>query len=1075
MIAKVKKYLVYVQKFINSPIRGILYQELMAEVKERGTVQGVQSFLHKRSEYFFPGYDKHSAYGPVLSIKKIDPVYKIVLPISSEPVVSIVVPMYNQVEHTYYCVRSIYEYNKNPNYEVIIADDRSPDGNEFLKQHIDNLIIVRNETNLGFLKNCNNAAKKARGKYIVFLNNDTVTRKEWLVELLQTFENYKDAGLVGSKLIYPNGKLQEAGGIVWKDGSAWNYGNQDHADKPEYNYVKEVDYISGASIMIKTSLWKEIGGFDEHFSPAYCEDSDLCFEVRKRGYKVYYQPFSIVVHFEGASHGTDTGSGIKKYQVINNEKLKEKWKHELALKSPNGENVFTERDRSGGKKHVLIVDHNLPTPDQDAGSRTMSNYVDSLLSLGCNVKFLSSNPHPAKQYKRALQEKGVEVFYCVEGNPFNFNWERYFKDNFDKYDIILLSRSSVCIPFMVHLRNNNYKGTVIYYGHDLGYLRLEQESIIAKDISLSLKSKLLKAEEDFMYEYADHSLAISFEEMEFLKRKISQPIHYIPPYFFDVAEQGPSFDERDGIMFIGGFNHTPNQDAIAWFLEEVYQPLYDLKIKLSIAGSNVPDFVYNYKKKFPTLEIFSNISSENLNNLYSRVRLSVVPLRVGAGVKGKVIEAMSKGVPVAGTHIAFEGLPRDGGFLYNGANTAKELQYAILQAYSDKNNWERFSRFGKDYVLKYFNRESMKSTFKKIVDMHSATDLPYLKNIENNYELTNEREPERDNTLIAEPDQQVNVVESGDDSKKKEHSDNSETSIIKEDTMATKTEQETMQQGYERISCLYCHSADAEQVRDVADIVRCGSCGLVYLRTRPTKETMYQIYQAYANDTSHMRLPSSDAEIMASPLRRHEFINEALQHCSKRSGLWLDVGCGWGGLLSNVREKGFSPIGIEMTRNCLDFATMRLQIPVSNSQFTDSSIGAGSCQVMSMVHVLEHIPNPQETLAKIYDTLVSGGYFFGIVPNIGSYCSEKQGEGWVWLDPTHHYVHYTPSTLRDKLEHAGFVIEKLYTSVGDYHEYFYDVLKAEYPSEKVERLNEIRAELERNGKGDEIRFFVRKP
>ncbi len=279
----------------------------------------------------------------------------------------------------------------------------------------------------------------------------------------------------------------------------------------------------------------------------------------------------------------------------------------------------------------------------------------------------------------------------------------------------------------------------------------------------------------------------------------------------------------------------------------------------------------------------------------------------------------------------------------------------------------------------------------------------------------------------------------------------------------------------ETISCLYCNSTDAVPYRKRADIVKCSSCGLVYLRTRPTIDALYRIYQVYANDTSHMRLPHSLDEIKKNPLRREEFVKEVLIHSAKKSGNWLDIGCGWGALLMNAREHGFSPVGIEMTRNCLDYATTQLQIPVSNSQFTDSAIGQNSCQVISMVHVLEHIPYPKETLSKIFRTLVPGGNFCGIVPNIESYCSERQGEDWVWLDPTHHYVHYSPATLREKLEQAGFEILNMYTAVGDYDEYFNDVLKKEFRSKNATELSQKRRELELDGKGDEIRFFVRRP
>lgn len=165
----------------------------------------------------------------------------------------------------------------------------------------------------------------AFGDYLVFLNNDTEVRKGWLKALLDTFENNDDCGAVGCKLVYPDGKLQEAGGIIFSDGSGWNYGRGMDPNDPKFNFVREVDYCSGAALMVRKDLWDQIGGFDDRFAPAYYEDTDLCFEIRRRGYKVYYQPKSVVVHHEGVTAGTDITSGFKRYQLINREKFYEKW------------------------------------------------------------------------------------------------------------------------------------------------------------------------------------------------------------------------------------------------------------------------------------------------------------------------------------------------------------------------------------------------------------------------------------------------------------------------------------------------------------------------------------------------------------------------------------------------------------------------------------------------------------------------------------------------------------------------------------------------------------------------------
>ncbi len=254
------------------------------------------------------------------------------LPLYNYPVVSIIIPVFNQFEYTYNCIKSVANNTKEIEYEVILADDNSSDCTIDIQKIIHNIILSRRKKNGGFIKNCNQAATLAKGKYICFLNNDTQVQCDWMKHLLDMIDTYDDIGIVGSKLLYPNGKLQEAGGIIWKDGSASNFGNGDIEGRSIYNQAREVDYISGAAIMIRKSLWVEIGGFDSRYEPAYYEDTDLAMKVRSRGYKVVYQPLSRVVHFEGVSCGYNLLSGVKENQIVNYGRFRAKWDEELRHK-----------------------------------------------------------------------------------------------------------------------------------------------------------------------------------------------------------------------------------------------------------------------------------------------------------------------------------------------------------------------------------------------------------------------------------------------------------------------------------------------------------------------------------------------------------------------------------------------------------------------------------------------------------------------------------------------------------------------------------------------------------------------
>jgi GT2 family glycosyltransferase/glycosyltransferase involved in cell wall biosynthesis len=368
------------------------------------------------------------------------------------PLVSIIIPVYNQWEYTFACLGSILKNSEGISYEILLVDDNSTDDTKKAGQFVENIRIIRNEQNLGFLFNCNNAAREARGKYIILLNNDTLVEPEWLKWFMKTMEERPDVGLVGAKLIFSTGKLQEAGGMVFQDGSAMNYGREDDPALPQYNYVKDVDYCSGAAICVRKALWDQLSGFDPQYAPAYYEDTDLAMQIRALGYRTLYQPKSAVIHFEGVSHGTDITQGVKKKQDENQKVFYTKWREELYRNNYlRDENIFKSRDRSKYKQTVLLVDHRVPGPSEFKDKEKSMQMVNRYLENGFQVKFLPDNFLQAEPGVSELEQMGVEVLY---GKYYEENWLSWIIENNRNIDSICFIDEQIADKYK-HTINNS--------------------------------------------------------------------------------------------------------------------------------------------------------------------------------------------------------------------------------------------------------------------------------------------------------------------------------------------------------------------------------------------------------------------------------------------------------------------------------------------------------------------------------------------------------------------------------------------------------------------------------------------
>ena len=642
------------------------------------------------------------------SIKKIDNEdysnFSLTFIPQSSPRVSVIIPVYNQVSYTIACLRSIRDRLPKATMEIIVADDCSNDQTEELMGSVKGIKYIRHAENLGFLRSCNRAAEHAAGEFIFLLNNDTTVKAGWLDRLVEVFDARADAGLVGSKLVYPDGWLQEAGGIIWDDASGWNYGRLDDAEKSEYSYLKEVDYVSGAAIMFRRDFFADLNGFDERYIPAYYEDVDLAFEVRKAGKKVFLQPESVITHFEGVSNGVDTNAGIKKHQVINQQRFFEKWEPQLTQEHyANAENVFLARDRAKNKTTVLVIDHYVPHFDQDAGSKSTYLYLQLLVSEGFNVKFLGDNFFKHEPYTSVIQQMGVEVLY---GEFYSKNWKQWLSEHAQDIDVIYMIRPHIAEKYIDFINQLKNRPKTIYFGCDLHYLRIQRQYEVEGRKSLLSDAKAWQSREEALFQKVDQIYYPSIVEVDEIKKNFPDlAIKAIPLYVFDEILDSKDHSATVDLLFVGGFNHQPNEDGLIWFCNKVF-PLVRNKIpevRLNVVGSCMPESISMLACN--NIIIHGFLPDEKLTELYEHVRMTVVPLRFGAGIKGKVLEAMYRGLPVVATSVGAEGIPESEDCMVV-RDSASDFAESLVEYYKNEESLSDLSKKTQAVMSKYFSRDA---------------------------------------------------------------------------------------------------------------------------------------------------------------------------------------------------------------------------------------------------------------------------------------------------------------------------------------------------------------------------------
>lgn len=640
-------------------------------------------------------------------------------PSTDDPLVSVVIPTYNHFEDVTRCIESISTAGDAIPLEIILVDDASDDQNASRFRSINGIRLIRLHENEGFAGACTAGVAASRGAFILLLNNDTEVLPGWIDGLIEEMDTHPGTGVVGSMIVRPDLRLQEAGAVMWADGDAAQYGSGHEPVDFRYRFRREVDYCSGASLLIRREVWDHIGGFDPQFSPAYYEDADVCFAARQAGWVVAYQPKSVLFHNEGSSHGTD-GAGTKKYQFRNKERFRKKWElslfgHGYAKDAADGIALLRLRDRRRSN-HVVVIDHRVPARDQDAGSLRMYRIIELLIGLGHVVHFLPADRARHQPYTQELEDLGVE--FITGDDP---DMVQHLRAISSMTDFVLVSRPEVLAQRISFVLEALPTVPVVFDMVDAHAQRIRRSAAMSARPELESEALRLERLETAAARLADVVVVVSQADEDFITDLARVPLSTVRiPTIHFAEDPGPTFDERDGLLFVGGFEHPPNLDAALFLVHDILPLVRDRlgDVRLTLAGSKPPQELVRLSLQNVTVTGWV----AQLRPLYDRARVSVAPLRFGAGVKGKIGEALSFGVPTVTTSIGVEGIDLRIGADILVADDAAGFADRIVEAYLDRPTWEALRTNGAAAIERQFGRDAATTQIESLVRAAALVD-----------------------------------------------------------------------------------------------------------------------------------------------------------------------------------------------------------------------------------------------------------------------------------------------------------------------------------------------------------------
>ena len=632
------------------------------------------------------------------------------LPRASNPAVSIVLVLFNRAELTLACLQSI-AGSHDEDIEVVIVDNASSDETPELLERVQGARIFRNNENRHFLLGVNQAARECLGEHILLLNNDAQLVPGALRSALGTMKSSQGIGAVGGKIVFLDGTLQEAGSVVWQDGSCTGYGRDDNPAAPMYNFRRDVDYCSGAFLLTPRKVWERLGGFDETFSPAYYEETDYCMRLWQAGLRVVYEPAATIIHYEfGSVESSAIATGLQaQHQSVFEQR------HRAVLEKrdpPDLDRLLYARSRSAGRR-ILFIDDRVPHLWLGSGFPRAHALLEALQRLGNFVTLyplsVLSEPwdlayHDTPHEIEIMMGMGRELL------------EAFLRSRRNYYSAIIvsrphnmrvLSRIRTAHPDWFENVDVIYDAEALVAVREMGLRKLAGNPMTEEEVRGTFESEIRLAGS------ADCVVTVSESEATAFRSQGIERVEVLG-HNIQVAAPGPSFDARKGFLFVGAVHRetSPNADSLIWFLTEIFprirRKLGD--VPFTIAGVNRSERIRQLAA--PPVRITGHLPT--LEDLYASARVFVAPTRYAAGIPHKIHEAAAHGLPVVATSLLAEQLGWTECELAI-AGDAESFAARCVEIYTDGAKWAGLREAALERVGRECSRQAFDESVRRIL------------------------------------------------------------------------------------------------------------------------------------------------------------------------------------------------------------------------------------------------------------------------------------------------------------------------------------------------------------------------